>query len=82
MSIKFLNEVSIKAITMAIINEATITTTALFCSSFHVGHVTLLTSSLIASSKYVLILISLYLLAREERLELPTPGFGDRCSTN
>ena len=20
--------------------------------------------------------------AREERLELPTPGFGDRCSTN
>ena len=21
-------------------------------------------------------------LAREERLELPTPGFGDRCSTN
>ena len=23
-----------------------------------------------------------YLFAREERLELPTPGFGDRCSTN
>ena len=22
------------------------------------------------------------ILAREERLELPTPGFGDRCSTN
>ena len=21
-------------------------------------------------------------LAREERLELPTPGFGDQCSTN
>ena len=22
------------------------------------------------------------LTAREERLELPTPGFGDQCSTN
>jgi len=22
------------------------------------------------------------LYAREERLELPTPGFGDQCSTN
>ncbi len=21
-------------------------------------------------------------IAREERLELPTPGFGDQCSTN
>ncbi len=24
----------------------------------------------------------LFLFAREERLELPTPGFGDQCSTN
>ena len=23
-----------------------------------------------------------FIFAREERLELPTPGFGDRCSTN
>ena len=23
-----------------------------------------------------------FYLAREERLELPTPGFGDQCSTN
>ena len=23
-----------------------------------------------------------FMSAREERLELPTPGFGDRCSTN
>jgi len=23
-----------------------------------------------------------FLFAREERLELPTPGFGDQCSTN
>ena len=26
--------------------------------------------------------LQLFIVAREERLELPTPGFGDRCSTN
>ena len=30
----------------------------------------------------VLISSFYYFLARDERLELPTPGFGDRCSTN
>ena len=28
------------------------------------------------------ILNSIFWFAREERLELPTPGFGDQCSTN
>ena len=26
--------------------------------------------------------LQVFIFAREERLELPTPGFGDRCSTN
>jgi hypothetical protein len=29
-----------------------------------------------------LLALSYFLLARVERLELPTPGFGDQCSTN
>jgi hypothetical protein len=41
----FLNERSIADITSDIIKEATITTKALLCSSFQVGHVTLCTSS-------------------------------------
>lgn len=46
---------SIKNTTTAIIKEATITTTALFCSSDHLGHVTLCTNSLYVSLKYFLI---------------------------
>ena len=49
--------------------EAVKTTTALLESCERVGHETLWTSSSL-------------ILAREERLELPTLGFGDRCSTN
>jgi len=37
----FLNDKSITNIKSDIIKEATITTNALFCSSFQVGHVTL-----------------------------------------
>ncbi len=29
-----------------------------------------------------LLALPYFLLARVERLELPTPGFGDQCSTN
>ena len=32
--------------------------------------------------KYFHSLFPFSLLAREERLELPTPGFGDQCSTD
>ncbi len=31
---------------------------------------------------YQITLIGLFNMAGAERLELPTPGFGDRCSTN
>ena len=31
---------------------------------------------------YKLLKHIIFFLAREERLELPTPGFGDQCSTN
>ena len=66
--------------------EATITTMALFCNSAQVGQEVLLTNSLWTSSKYAIIFFILsrirFYIAREERLELPTPGFGDQCSTN
>ena len=61
--------------------EAVKTTTALLESSLLVGHVTLWTSSLYDSLKLLAIFL-ISILAREERLELPTLGFGDRCSTN
>ncbi len=48
----FLNDRSITNITNDIIKEAIITTIALLCSSFQVGHVTLCTSSSYASCKY------------------------------
>ncbi len=80
--IRLVKAESIMYITNPIIKEAIITTTALFCSSGHVGHDTLFTNSLYASSKYNTTLFIVLSLAREERLELPTPGFGDQCSTN
>ena len=36
----------------------------------------------INGQKLQLIQLQLLISAREERLELPTLGFGDRCSTN
>jgi len=56
----FLNDRSITKIKSDIIKEATITTKALFCNSFQVGHVTLWTSSSKASCKYTFIFILTY----------------------
>lgn len=63
--------------------ENTATTTIRRCASAHEGHRTLPLSSSNDSFMYVTIKVyfTLY-IAREERLELPTPGFGDQCSTN
>gem|GEM_PF-3530179 len=66
----------------AIIREETITTIALDCNSAQLGQDTLYSSSWNASSMYFFIFIILCQMAREERLERPTPGFGDQCSTN
>jgi hypothetical protein len=51
-----LKTVSIAKIKSAIISEATITTMALLCNSFQVGQETFVKSSLVVSSKYILIL--------------------------
>ena len=64
-------------------SELTITMMALLVNSCFVGQETFSTSSLYASCRYNFIrFMSLYNQAREERLERPTHGFGDRCSTN
>ena len=41
-----------------------------------------LVSTPINGQKLQLFELQLFISAREERLELPTLGFGDRCSTN
>ena len=84
-SIKFSKLISITATTSAIITEAIRTTTALFINSGQVGQLTLLTSSSYEAFIFCTRFIYLFLKtmeARVERLELPTPGFGDQCSTN
>ena len=74
---------SIAKISAAMIREANITTTALLDNSDLVGQETLCTSSLYESLKYAIIFfIKFQYNARKERLELPTPGFGDQCSTD
>ena len=50
--IDLLNTKSTPAMISAKISEVTITTTALFCSSLHVGHVTLCNNSVYESLKY------------------------------
>jgi len=65
------------------INEDIITNMAELCSSFQVGQVTLCNNSLYESSMYVLIFdMFLCFYAREEGLEPPANGFGDRYSTD
>ena len=67
----------------AIINEDIITKMAELCSSFQVGQVTLCINSLYDSSMYVLSFDMFYdFYAREEGLEPPANGFGDRYSTD
>tara|TARA_R110000868_G_scaffold405441_1_gene684799 strand:- start:350 stop:565 length:216 start_codon:yes stop_codon:yes gene_type:complete len=67
-----------------IMMEAIITTIPLLCNSFHDGQLTLLSNSSEDSSMYVLSfdIISSFISARVERLELPANGFGDHYSTN
>tara|TARA_R110000782_G_scaffold94053_1_gene177704 strand:- start:339 stop:632 length:294 start_codon:yes stop_codon:yes gene_type:complete len=73
--------------------ENTATITIKFDDSAREGRVTLFLNSSTDSFIYVNIYILFYyfnkriflpnfIVAREERLELPTPGFGDQCSTN
>ena len=74
-----LKVMSIAEITSDIIKEATITTIALPCSSFMVGHVTLCTNSSKASCKYNLnFMFKFYFFVRKVRFELtvkPLPFF-------
>lgn len=62
--------------------ENTTTIIVLSISSFWVGQDTFLNSCTTPSKKLLILLIFLDLSARVERLELPTPGFGDQCSAN
>ena len=62
--------------------EKTTTIMVLSISSFWVGQETFLNSFTTPSKKSLILLISFILSARVERLELPTPGFGDQCSAN
>ena len=72
--------------------ENTATTTIKFEESALEGRLTLFRNSSMDSLIYVIMVIAIFVLnqdhkgprsaAREERLELPTPGFGDQCSTN
>ena len=62
--------------------ENTTTIIVLSISSFCVGQETFLNSFTTPSKKLLILLIFLDLSARVERLELPTPGFGDQCSAN
>jgi hypothetical protein len=64
-----LKTVSIAKINSAMMMDATITTMALLCNSFQVGQETLVSNSLVVSSKYVLILLISFLLARAPGLE-------------
>ena len=74
---------SIRYTINAIINDATATTTELFCNSFQVGQDTLFRRSSADSFMYETnFAISLFFFARVERLELPTNGFGDHYSAN
>ncbi len=78
------NSMSTANTASAIQREAVKTKTALFMSSEREGQVVLCTNSSYESLQYALIDSNIVIrcLAREERLELPTPGFGDQCSTN
>ena len=80
MSIRFSKRMSITKTTSAISREAVKTTIELFTNSDQVGQVTLLISSSYELFIFSIIFILQY-VARVERLELPTPGFGDQCST-
>ena len=62
--------------------ENTPTNTVNSKPSLKLGQLTLFFSSPYDSLKYFKIPNMLFFLARVERLELPTPGFGDQCSTN
>ena len=64
------------------ITENTATKTVKFNPSLKPGQLTCDFSSSKDSLKYLTIPVILYFFARVERLELPTPGFGDQCSTN
>jgi hypothetical protein len=79
-SIRFSKIMSIKNTTSATSREAVKTTIELLTNSDHVGQVTLLISSSYELLIFSIIFIILF-VARVERLELPTPGFGDQCST-
>jgi hypothetical protein len=78
------NTKSMAPIIIAKIKEATSTKTELLCNSLNLGQVTLFLSSSIESIMNFFNLSNLlyFLLARVERLELPTNGFGDHYSTN
>ncbi len=72
--------------------ENVATSTVKFHALSQLGQLTLVLSSSNDALKYSIIINALKLsplwcccllcLARVERLELPTPGFGDQCSTN
>ena len=69
--------------TAAMSMEAKSTTIALCVNSRRLGQVVLCANSEYESLQYLIIrFMFTIVLAREERLELPTPGFGDQCSTN
>ena len=94
MVISSLNTESTPQVANAKIIENTATITIRLEDSALEGNVTLFLNSSTDSFIYVnmccIVSITLmettlgfpFYLAREERLELPTPGFGDQCSTN
>ena len=55
------------------------TNLTIFCHNAHITTTKILFKNTKAATSKRL---RLYVVAREERLELPTLGFGDRCSTN
>ena len=63
------------------ITEKTITKADRFNNSERGVHLTLSLSS-VTDSFIKFIIDIIFICARVERLELPTPGFGDQCSTN
>jgi hypothetical protein len=73
---------SITQSTSAKITEATITIAVLLLNSSQEGQDTLFTNSSVVSFQISTILLINFYVARVERLELPTNGFGDHYSTN
>ena len=66
------------------ITDATITTTALLCSSLQVGQVTLFTSSSVVSLIYalnLLIIFKVFTFCTGGEIRTPIKGFGDLYST-